>query len=549
MQADAASKGERARARLDGAADKHAATLARESAAIDANTRAAMDAAKAYITSGAPSGEEAEARRKAVTDATKKGTNVDAAVRQQIAASGADADLAGAKAISTLLQESAARRQVNADVESGVTSVDDMARALGDEEKLRALTTAQTLAQKNGLTDLYRDITAEIDKYRQALTEANDEAARSGSLKAFDDIGNRLQDAQLTKRFAGDTTGGYDRAKAALDANRAADADHETDPGRREARVTGSVDATVAGQNAQHAQFAKDAVRSSNDNLAVTQAQIAAVGKSGDAQQLVIDKLKLQQSLAIALKGDYAEFAPEILAAATAADQSAAHLKQVQAAMGAIRQAGDKFIDDLFNPQGNGLKKALADVREELERMALINPLKNFLLGENNPTIMSLAGGGSGGGNILSRLFGGGGGSILSKLFGGGNSNPFARIDDQANTSIASIIAANPIHFAAGTDYAPGGVAEVGENGPERIYLPQGSKVTNAGDTRRMMSAANDPAHIRVSVETNDPAFTAKISSISGAHVEAAAPGIRSAAVSDVKAHYARQSRYAYGRG
>lgn len=44
--------------------------------------------------------------------------------------------------------------------------------------------------------------------------------------------------------------------------------------------------------------------------------------------------------------------------------------------------------------------------------------------------------------------------------------------------------------FAKGTSYAPGGVAMVGEQGPEIVELPRGSKVNTASETRRMMSGA-----------------------------------------------------------
>lgn len=54
----------------------------------------------------------------------------------------------------------------------------------------------------------------------------------------------------------------------------------------------------------------------------------------------------------------------------------------------------------------------------------------------------------------MARLFGGGSRGLLGGLFGGGLS-----------------------FFARGTSYAPGGVAVVGEEGPELIHLPRGSKV------------------------------------------------------------------------
>jgi hypothetical protein len=44
---------------------------------------------------------------------------------------------------------------------------------------------------------------------------------------------------------------------------------------------------------------------------------------------------------------------------------------------------------------------------------------------------------------------------------------------------------------AAGTEYAPGGMTWVGENGPELVAMPTGSKVYTASASRRM-AADND---------------------------------------------------------
>jgi len=41
--------------------------------------------------------------------------------------------------------------------------------------------------------------------------------------------------------------------------------------------------------------------------------------------------------------------------------------------------------------------------------------------------------------------------------------------------------------FAVGTRYAPGGMALVGERGPEMINLPRGSQVIPAAQTSQMM--------------------------------------------------------------
>lgn len=42
-------------------------------------------------------------------------------------------------------------------------------------------------------------------------------------------------------------------------------------------------------------------------------------------------------------------------------------------------------------------------------------------------------------------------------------------------------------HFAAGTNFAPGGLALVGENGPELTFLPRGAGVATAPETNRLL--------------------------------------------------------------
>ncbi len=48
-----------------------------------------------------------------------------------------------------------------------------------------------------------------------------------------------------------------------------------------------------------------------------------------------------------------------------------------------------------------------------------------------------------------------------------------------------------PVAFASGTDYAPGGWALVGEEGPEMMYVPRGAQIVDAHDTAAMVSGAS----------------------------------------------------------
>jgi hypothetical protein len=54
----------------------------------------------------------------------------------------------------------------------------------------------------------------------------------------------------------------------------------------------------------------------------------------------------------------------------------------------------------------------------------------------------------------------------------------------------ASVISGMFSKFAGGTDFAPGGLSLVGEQGPELVMMPRGAQVKTAAETRDIMSGA-----------------------------------------------------------
>lgn len=62
--------------------------------------------------------------------------------------------------------------------------------------------------------------------------------------------------------------------------------------------------------------------------------------------------------------------------------------------------------------------------------------------------------------------------------------------------------------FATGTPYAPGGLAMVGERGPELVNLPRGSQVLNASRTRDVMNGGGGT--VRIMIE-EAPGFAARV--------------------------------------
>ncbi len=121
-------------------------------------------------------------------------------------------------------------------------------------------------------------------------------------------------------------------------------------------------------------------------------------------------------------------------------------------------------------------------------KLLLLNPIKNWLSGENNTT-------GGGFFSSLGSLFGGGG--------GGGDGGIGSILKDVGNMSFGK--------NATGTENWSGGMTWLAENGPELVNLPRGSRVTSAAETRRMMSG-NDNApsgdvhhwHLEGAVVTQD---------------------------------------------
>lgn len=65
--------------------------------------------------------------------------------------------------------------------------------------------------------------------------------------------------------------------------------------------------------------------------------------------------------------------------------------------------------------------------------------------------------------------------------------------------------------YASGTDYHPGGLAMVGEEGPELVSLPRGAQVMTAPETARFMN--NAPQQMQFSVRSSDASTAEEIAS------------------------------------
>jgi hypothetical protein len=137
--------------------------------------------------------------------------------------------------------------------------------------------------------------------------------------------------------------------------------------------------------------------------------------------------------------------------------------------------------------------------------------------------------------------------ALWGGLFGGGAG---------AGGFVAAVVPGLSGIYADGTDFAAGGLALVGERGPELVEMPRGARVHTAGDTvellRRAGRAGQAGGVLRVVVE-EAPGFAARVRTeaegVAVAVVRSAAPGIVGQSVQAV-GRLNRESRaFATGRG
>ena len=436
----------------------HAQALAREAESMEVNTRGSLALADAYLKSSA-AGYEAEARRKAATDATRKGISVEEQTRRQLNLQVAEAIANGAKSVSQLRDEAESRKAVLASVVAEMTPVADMNRALADEAALRPLIALRTVAQGDALTKLNEV----IDAYRAKLADAHKAEDAFGLTKAMDESTDRIEELRASIADLNRTP--LDRALSVANRSANRDADQMHLPASSDDRVKfvrqREREAETKYQ-ADRAVYVRDTLDRQHDQLALSSRDLELAGASDAVRERELTKLSQELEIRRQFPDLAGEDLAKILAGVDAQEKVNAKLKIASAAWSEMRQAGEQFIDDLTNPDGSGLKNLLKDVERELLKLALINPLKNLLLGQKNTTI----------GSILGAIGGLGGlGGAKTPDYGGG---------------VHEIG-----HNASGTQDWRGGLTWVGENGPELAELPSGTRITPAADARRL-AGAND---------------------------------------------------------
>lgn len=324
----------------------------------------------------------------------------------------------------------------------------------------RAQADAATL---EALTGKYDPLAAAADRYRKTLAEidrlkpANADALRAGARAEF----QQARATDLGKRIGLDgITAGADEEqkvidKLAEDAKRAADASAEQAKRRAEA-----VADMIAGQQ---------------ESILLARTELGLVAANDATQQAALGKVRLildLKRMGVAVDSDEGR---QILANAASLDAVTEQLARQREAWETIRGIGGDLVNTVLSPStwsdwGEGGKRVLGMLKDEFVKLALLNPIRNLLFGENGATLTSLFGG-------LGRLFGGAGAAIPA-----GGSQGFT---------------GPPL--ATGTEWWSGGMALVGEHGREIVSMPRGSRVTSAPETRRLLSGQSQ-GRMRVEV-------------------------------------------------
>lgn len=209
-------------------------------------------------------------------------------------------------------------------------------------------------------------------------------------------------------------------------------------------------DQDAAEQRVKWGKAGAEALASEQDRLAYAREQMRLVGRSAEDQDRLLGIFGLQVRLSKELGAEYENWAPAILQTAAATDEQNARLRASAAAMDELRGFGTEFVDtvlseDTWSSWGNAGRTILGMLKSEFLKLALLNPLKNMINGDDAlPTLSSAIGN-------------------IGKLFG---------------------------KNAAGTEWWSGGMSLVGEHGAEIVNMPRGSRVSTAAETRQLFSGA-----------------------------------------------------------
>ncbi len=487
----------------------HAQQLQRDADAVQVNIRETLKLADAY-QQGDAAALEAEARRKALTDATRKGTDAEAAYMAQMQLAIAQEIANGNRSALALRDQAAAQKSVNDSVAAGTLSARDAAKALQEENALRPLTTA-LLANENEqqktstqLKDaetaqnakrvaalqsqlkqqqaLHKDVAAAIAAHKVAA-DAADNSQNVAAVQAST-AANKDQIAVLRDQI--DVMGKGNAERAVELAQRAAIRDLENrkipiDSVEGKSAVQTATDLAKTQNEKAGADYYDQLKRSQADDLEYTKLKIDLVGKTDAQQQTALDRLRLEQELRTHIGEVTQQQIQDLLKAYDlGADMIGIYQRQA-AAVAEIRGLQDQAFGDLetfldagkysLQSFGDLGKTIFTDLKNEAVKLALINPLKNWLFHEDNPTLAD---------------------TITARKKDGASTGT-------GPSSISSTLmkVAGFFGFESGTrSGAPDGLQWVGENGPELLKTKSGDQIFNHEESERFAAKMTGPKDI-----------------------------------------------------
>lgn len=229
-------------------------------------------------------------------------------------------------------------------------------------------------------------------------------------------------------------------------------------------------------RTARATDFYKTQLVDQKNALDYQQAEQLLIGANDNLRDRELHQLELKQRYLLQFPGLTKQQLDVLLANADAIDREAEKTRLLQDSWEEVTRFGDRFLSDVLDPRnwdnwGDAAKRITEDIEDEFVKLIALNPLKNLLFGESNPTLSSVGG-------IIGKLLGGGSGTTMSSM-----------LADIGNWG----------HNAAGTENWQGGPTWLAENGPELVNLPAGARVMSASATRNAL-AANDrgPAQTNV---------------------------------------------------
>jgi hypothetical protein len=320
---------------------------------------------------------------------------------------------------------------------------------------------------------LFDNLTGAIGADQKAiddLTKKN-EAHRTGLEKQNDTLRAQIDAQHALAEAYGQGAAAVQRVQAAQDANAKAISDGLV-PGTQK-YAAAVADLTAKNLDLAQAKGVADLAHQIADTDAATRSQLAINAAYDGTATSLQHATDYQKAYNAALSAGLTEGTPEFTKAvddyADALDrgaQAALSLAQSQASVNALASTFDQAFSSIGQAItnafvsgqgaavnfGNVAKGILAQIAQQAIQLAVLNPLKNDLFGQNNPTLgsaISTLNGGSSGGGLLSNVSG------LGSLFGvsGGSISPTI---DSLGTRFLPSIFGSPTLSAAEAGGMPG---------------------------------------------------------------------------------------------